>query len=171
LILAALAILGGVLHAPNNYDALAYRVPRVLNWLAEGQWHWIHTGFVRLNTRACGIEWLSAPLIAFTRTDRWIFVINAVSFLLLPGLIFSLFRRVGVNARVAWHWMWLAPSGYCFVLQAGSIANDMFSAIFALAAVDYALRARASGRASEAGRRATHPSDGSPRSWPMSWRR
>ena len=151
MILATLAILGGVLHAPNNYDALAYRVPRMYHWLAEGQWHWIHTGFMRLNTRACGIEWLSAPLIAFTRTERWLFVINAMSFLLLPGLIFSLFRRVGVNARVAWHWMWLAPSGYCFVLQAGSIANDMFSAVFALAAVDYALRARASGRASEAG--------------------
>src|SRR5205823_13029119 len=95
LILASLAILGGVLHAPSNYDALAYRVPRLFHWLAERQWHWIQTAFPRLNTRACGIEWLSAPLIVFTKTDRWLFVINAVSFLLLPSLIFSLFRRVG----------------------------------------------------------------------------
>ena len=151
LVLALLAILGGVLHAPNNFDAMAYRVPRVLHWLAEGRWEWIYSGFPRLNTRACGFEWMSAPLIAFARTDRWLFLLNAASFLLLPGLIFSLFRRVGVKARVAWHWMWLAPSGYCFVLQAGSIANDMFSAVFALAAVDYALRARVSGRVSEAG--------------------
>src|ERR1700691_2489208 len=45
LILAAMAFLGGVLHPPTNYDALAYRVPRVLNWLAANQWHWIHTIF------------------------------------------------------------------------------------------------------------------------------
>src|SRR2546425_1190888 len=30
LIVAALAVAGGVLHAPSNYDALTYRVPRVL---------------------------------------------------------------------------------------------------------------------------------------------
>jgi hypothetical protein len=30
-------------------------------------------------------------------------------------------------------------------LQAGSIANDLFGAVFALAAVDYALRARMGG--------------------------
>jgi hypothetical protein len=146
LVLALLTILGGALHAPSNYDALAYRVPRVLHWLAEGQWHWIYTDFQRVNTRACGIEWLSAPLIAFTKTDRLLFLINAASFLLLPGLVFSLFTQIGVKPRVAWHWMWLLPSGYCYVLQAGSISNDMFSTVYALAAVDFALRARKSGR-------------------------
>jgi hypothetical protein len=149
LILASLAILGGLLYAPVNYDGLAYRMPRILNWLAEGRWHWIKTGFERLNTRTCGFEWLSAPFIVFTGTDRWISLINAVSFLLLPGLIFSTFTRAGVRPRTAWHWMWILPAGYCYILQAGSIVNDMFSAVFALAAVDFALRARASGRRSE----------------------
>jgi hypothetical protein len=149
LILAVLATLGGAIHPPSNYDALAYRVPRVLHWLAEGQWHWIYTGFQRVNTRACGIEWLSAPLIAFTSTDRLLFLINAGSFLLLPGLVFSVFRRVGVRPRVAWYWMWLLPTGYCYLLQAGSISNDMFSTVYALAAIDFALRARKSGRVSE----------------------
>jgi len=143
LILAALAILGGVIHPPVNYDALAYRLPRVLNWLADRHWTWIHTEFHRLNTRSCGIEWISAPLIAFTRTDRLLFLINAVSFLLLPGLVFSGLTRVGVKPRVAWYWMWLAPTGYCYLLQAGSIGNDLFGAVFGLAALDLALRARA----------------------------
>ena len=149
LIVASLALLGGAVHPPSNYDALAYRIPRVLHWLADGRWHWIYTDFQRVNTRACGIEWLSAPLIAFTRTDRLLFLINAASFLLLPGLVFSVFRRVGVSPRVAWHWMWLLPTGYCYLLQAGSISNDMFSTVYALAAVDFALRARKSGRVSE----------------------
>ncbi|HTY88366.1 MAG TPA: hypothetical protein VMB80_12935 [Candidatus Acidoferrum sp.] len=144
LVLAAMAFLGGVLYAPNNYDALAYRVPRVLHWLAEGRWHWIHTIFARVNTRACGIEWVSAPFIALLNTDRLLFLINTVSLGLLPGLVFSVFTRLGVRRRVAWYWMWIVSTGYGFLLQAGGIGNDLFGAIFALAALDFALRVNVS---------------------------
>ena len=106
---------------------------------------WIHTIFVRLNARACGMEWVSAPFIALLKTNRLLFLINVVSFLLLPGLVFSVFTRLGVRRRVAWHWMWLAPTGYGLLLQAGSIGNDLFGAAFALASVDFALRAKISG--------------------------
>ncbi len=140
-VVAALALAGGFLHAPTNYDALAYRTPRVLHWLAEGHWHWIHTDFQRLNTRGCGIEWVTTALLLFTGTDRFFFLLNAISFLLLPGLCYRLLTRLGVRRRVAWHWMWVFPAGYCYLLQAGSIGNDLFGATFALAAVDYALRA------------------------------
>ena len=44
LIVAALAFLGGAIYAPDNYDALTYRLPRILNWLAAGHWTWISTG-------------------------------------------------------------------------------------------------------------------------------
>jgi hypothetical protein len=142
LILAAMAFLGGAIYPPSNYDALAYRLPRVLHWLAENHWHWIHTIFQRVNTRGCGIEWVSAPVIALMKTDRPLFLINIISFLLLPGLMFSVFTRLGVRRHVAWHWMWLAPTGYGFLLQAGSLGNDLFAAPFALAAVDFALRAK-----------------------------
>jgi hypothetical protein len=142
LALAGLAALGGILYAPSNYDAMAYRLPRVFNWLADGRWHWIHTTFQRLNVRAMGYEWVSTPFIVLTHTDRFLFLVNVISFLLLPGLVFSVFTRLGVRPRAAWHWMWITPAGYCFVLQAGSNGNDLFGAVFALAAVDFALRAR-----------------------------
>jgi hypothetical protein len=144
LILAAMAFLGGVLHPPSNYDGLAYRVPRVLHWLAAGQWQWIYTGFERVNVRSCGIEWVSAPFIALLKTDRLLFLVNIASLLLLPGLMFSVFTRLGVCRRTAWHWMWIAPTGYCYLLQAGSIGNDLFGATFVLAAMDFALRAKIS---------------------------
>src|ERR1041384_4430570 len=76
LVIAGLALLGGLRHAPNNYDALAYRVPRVLHWLAAEQWHWIHTDFERLNTRAVGAEWLGAPILMFTHSHRLLFLIG-----------------------------------------------------------------------------------------------
>ncbi len=142
LILAALAFLGGALYSAGNYDALAYRTPRVLHWLAAGQWHWVHTDFQRLNTRTAGFEWLTAPQFLFFHTDRLVFLINIVSFLFLPGRFFAVLTRLGVRPRAAWYWMWLFASGYGYILQAGSVVNDMFGALFALTAIEFALRAR-----------------------------
>ena len=124
--LAVLIFLGGAIYPPGNYTGLTYRVARVLQWLAHGRWFWIHTANYRMNDRACGIEWLSAPLLLFTKSDRGLFLLNFLPFLLLPGLVFSVFTRLGVRARVAWQWMWLLPTGYNFLLQAGGIANDTF---------------------------------------------
>src|ERR1700722_8665899 len=139
--LAILIFLGGVIYPPDNYTALTYRIPRVLQWLAHGRWFWIHTLNYRMNDRACGIEWLSTPVLLFTKSTRALFLINFLPFLLLPGLIFSAFTRLGVRARVAWQWMWLLPTGYNFLLQAGSAANDTFPAVYALAAIDFGARA------------------------------
>lgn len=147
--LATLAFLGGLLYAPGNYDGLTYRLPRVLHWLAQGQWHWIHTANYRMNDRSCGFEWLMTPLFLATGSDRALFLANFLPYLLLPGLVFSVFIRLGVKTRVAWHWMWLLPAGYNFLLQAGSLANDAFAAVYALAAMDFALRARKSRRLSD----------------------
>ena len=143
--LAALVFLGGVLYAPTNYDGMAYRVPRILYWLEAGHWEWIHTTFQRLNTRSCGWEWVAAPLLALTRTDRLLFLVNGISFLLLPGLFFSVLTRLGVARRAAAEWMWLLAGGYCYTLQAASVGNDLFCGLFALLALDAALRARADG--------------------------
>jgi hypothetical protein len=139
--LAILIFLGGALYPPSNYTGVTYRLPRVLQWLAHGHWFWIHTPNYRMNDRACGYEWLTAPLLLFTKSDRALFLVNFIPFLLLPGLVFSVFTRLGVRARVAWQWMWLLPTGYNFLLQAGSICNDTFPAVFALAAIDFAARA------------------------------
>src|SRR3954469_11332538 len=85
-IFSALIFIGGVLYAPNNHTALTYRIPRVLKWLFENGWYWVHTPNPRINDRACGIEWLSAPLLLLTRSDRALFLLNFIPFLLLPGL-------------------------------------------------------------------------------------
>jgi hypothetical protein len=149
LILAVMAFLGGAIYAPNNFDGLTYRIPRVLHWLAAGHWQWIHTPDPRMNTRVSGFEWLTAPLLVLTRSDRLLFLPNIISFFLLPALVFSVFRRLGVRRRVAWHWMWLLPTGYNFILQAGSVANDLVGVVFALVAMDFALRAIESRRTSD----------------------
>lgn len=135
-----LSLVGGFLYAPNNFDALIYRMPRVAHWLMAEQWEWIATIKNNLNTRSAGFEWWTAPMFAILRTDRLVFLVNLISFLFLPGLFFSLFRQMGVRRRVAHAWMWILPSGYCFVLQAASVGNDMLAALFAVAAFDFGFR-------------------------------
>ncbi len=139
--LTLLIFLGGVLYPPTNHTAFTYRLPRLLNWLAHEGWFWIHTPGWRLNDRACGIEWLATPLVLFTRSDRGLFLLNFLPFLMLPGLFFTVCTQLGVRARAAWHWMWLLPTGYSFLLQAGSAGNDTFPTVFALAAVAFGVRA------------------------------
>ena len=145
LLLFLLSLIGGILYPPPLDDAAMYRTPRVLHWLAAEHWHWIRTFDIRMNISGCGFEWLTAPVVLFTHTDRLLFLINLISYALLPGLAFSVFRQLRVPARMAWWWMWLLPAGLCYVFQAAMLSNDAFVAIYALASVGLALRARATG--------------------------
>ncbi len=146
LVVASLVFLGGVLYAPTNYDALTYRLPRVLNWLAAGHWFWVPTINDRMNYSAPATEWLIAPQLAIFHSDRTLFLMNAVSFLLMPGLLFSIFRQTGVARKVAWTWMWILPLACGYATQAGSFGNDLTGAVFGLASVHFGLRARRTGK-------------------------
>jgi hypothetical protein len=149
-IVGLLAFLGGIFYAPNNYDALTYRFPRLLQWLAMGRWHWIITANDRMNYSGANFEWLTTPVFLFSRTDRLFFVLNFIPFLFLPGLIFSTYRMLQVRGSVAWAWMWILPAGYCYALQAGSIGNDAIGAVLVLASLNFALHASETGRISDA---------------------
>jgi hypothetical protein len=148
-VVALLAFVGGALHPPNNYDAVTYHMPRLLQWLAAGHWTWISTANQRMNYSAANFEWLTAPLLVHTRTDRLVFLLNFLPFLFLPSLVFSTYRMLGVQGRVAWTWMWVLPTGYCYALQAGSVADDAIGAVFVLASLHFGLLARRSQQASD----------------------
>ena len=135
-------LVGGLLYHPDNYDYLTYRFPRLLHWSWQHQWYWISTCNNRQNISDTGMEWLMAPFFILFQTDRLFFLINLVSYLFFPGLIFSVFRQLGISARVCWWWMWILPAGLCFVLQAGGTGNDMFAVVYLLAALYYLFRAR-----------------------------
>jgi hypothetical protein len=144
-----LAGLGGLLYAPTNFDALTYRVPPVLHWLDAGRWHWITTSNDLYNLNSPGFAWGMAALLALTKSDRGFFLLNLAALAAMPGSFFIVLRLCGVARRVAWCWMWLLPTGYCFALQAGGIGNDLLPAAYLLASVALALRARGTGRVAD----------------------
>lgn len=146
LICASAVLVGGALHTPTNYDAFAYRIPRILHWLAADRWHWIGGIDARMDFSSCGFEWLMLPAFATFQTLRFAFLINVISYVLLPGLIYSVFTALGVKRSIAATWMWILPCASCFVMEAGSIGNDFIATVYVLAALWFALRAIRSGR-------------------------
>jgi hypothetical protein len=142
LVLVLLALIGGAVYSPNNYDYLTYRFPRVLNWSWEHGWFWIPTVNARINYSGSGFEWLMVPLFIVFKTDRLFFLINFISYLFLPSLVFSVFSSLGISKRISWWWMWVLPAGYCYILQAASAGNDSFAAVYFLASLHYVFRAK-----------------------------
>ena len=131
---AGLELLGGALYAPNNYDALMYRFPRMLHWWAVPA----GTGSPRPDRDEPGrpgFEWLMMPLFVLTHSDRLFFLINIIAYLLAAGPGFPGCRRRRGCRRVAWAWMWLLPVALCYVTQAGSIGNDILAVTYFLAAI------------------------------------
>jgi hypothetical protein len=146
LICAAGALIGGAIHPPTNFDAFSYRIPRILHWLSTERWHWIGGADPRMDFSATGFEALMLPIFATFQTLRFAFLINFISYLLLPGLIFSVFSALGVKRSIAATWMWILPCASCFVMEAGSIGNDFTAVIYVLAALLFASRAIKHGR-------------------------
>jgi len=62
------ALISGLYRLPENGDSSAYRIPRLLHWLAESGWHWIRTDDSRQNLAGCGYEWMCVPLMLPTHT-------------------------------------------------------------------------------------------------------
>lgn len=134
-----LSLIGGVLYLPWSYDAATYRLPRILFWWQAQHWYWLGTLDHRLDFSSTGFEWQMLPIIVLTRSSRFLFLLNWLPFLLLPGLVFIAFRGLGVNGRSARRWMWLLPSAFCIALQSGSVQNDGYSVDFLLAAAAFAV--------------------------------
>ena len=141
--IAALSLVAALLYPPWSFDATSYRLPRILYWWSEHRWYWIGTIDHRLDFSSCGFEWQMLPAIIFTRTDRLIFLLNWIPFLLMPGLVFFAFRALGVTGRSARRWMWLLPAGFCYALQCSGLQNDGYMVLYTLAIVALAVLTRA----------------------------
>ena len=138
LAIVVLSLVAALGDQPWSFDAASYRLPRLLYWWTAHHWYWIGTLDHRLDFSSCGFEWQMLPVILLTRTDRLIFLLSWLPFLLMPGLIFCAFRTLGVNGRSARRWMWLLPSGFCYALQCSGLQNDGYTAGYTLAAIAFA---------------------------------
>jgi len=135
MLILAIVLLGAVLNEPFGWDACAYRLPRVQQWLSEGRWTWLNSGDDRMDISAVSFEWMIAPQLALLKTDRLLFANNFIPYALMPGLCWLASRALGLRRGWALFLASILPLGFCFVLQAGGIQNDGIAAFFALVSV------------------------------------
>jgi hypothetical protein len=138
LAIVALSLVAALSCQPWSYDATSYRLPRLLYWWSAHHWYWIGTLDHRLDFSSCGYEWQMLPVILLTRSDRLIFLLSWLPFLLMPGMVFFAFRTLGISGRSARRWMWLLPSGFCYTLQCSGLQNDGYMGGYTLAAIAFA---------------------------------
>ena len=139
LCIVVFSLIAALAYQPWSFDATTYRLPRLLYWWGEKHWYWIGTLDHRLDFSSCGFEWQMLPVIEATHSDRLLFLLNWVPFLLLPGLTFFAFKALGARGRTARRWMWLLPTGYCIALQTSGLQNDGYSVNYLLAAIGFAV--------------------------------
>lgn len=138
LLIAVLSLVAGLLYPPWSFDAISYRLPRILYWWSAHHWYWIGTIDHRLDFSSCGFEWQMLPVLLLTRSDRCLFLLNWIPFVLMPGLVFGALRSLGVGGRSARRWMWLLPAGFCYALQCSGIQNDGYMVLYTLAVIIFA---------------------------------
>jgi hypothetical protein len=141
-----LIVLGSVLHEPNNFDGLSYRIPKVLYWLGQQHWHFIDAPYAPINHTLPNYEWLTVPFFLVSGGFYSTVIINWIAFLFIPPLFFSLLRAFGTSNRFAYDWMWVFPTGYLIAMQAGGIGNDLLGLTVILAGLHCARRFVATGR-------------------------
>jgi hypothetical protein len=141
-LVSVLILIGAFAHAPTNHDGLTYRLPRVLYWWQERGWFWLDAVDFRMDIAGVGAEWMTLPLLLLAGTDRLLFLLNFIPFLLFPGLFFLAATGLGVSPRSARWWMWLCPLAYGLAMQAGSIGNDALGAALAVTSLAFASEAR-----------------------------
>jgi len=137
-LVAGLSLAAALLYIPWSFDAVTYRLPRSLDWLAAGRWYWIGTLDGRLDYSSCGLEWQSIPLLLLTHSDRALFLLSYLPFLMLPGLIYLGGRTLGVARRPLLIWMWLLPCANCVALQCSGIQSDGYCVFFTVACLAFA---------------------------------
>ena len=142
--LVILIFISAIFYRPDQVDGLSYRIPRIMQWIMAGKWHWINSYDPRLNNHAFNFEWLAVPILLISKSDRLLFLINFIPYLLLPGLVFSFLKALAVSPRVAWYWMWILPSGLCFILQTRGIGDDAIGAFYVCIAILAAIKCKES---------------------------
>jgi len=136
--IALMSLAAALIYIPWSFDAVTYRLPRVLYWLEERQWYWIGTIDGRLDYSSCGLEWQMIPVMLLTQTDRCLFLLSYLPFLLLPGLTYLGGRTLGMGRRPMLIWMWLLPCAYCIVLQSSGLQNDGYTTCYTVACLAFA---------------------------------
>jgi len=126
--------------APNNWDSLTYRLPRVMAWADNGSIEFFQTQVMRQNTRPPLSEWSFLHLFLTTGSDRLFNCVQWCAFVLCTLSAVELARLLGADRKGRRFSALLVATTPLAILQATSTQNDLLAAFLAMAFVLFGWR-------------------------------
>jgi hypothetical protein len=126
--------------APNNFDSLTYRLPRVMHWAAQGSVDHYPTEVVRQLDRAPFAEWVLLHIYQLRHTDHWFNLAQWAGFAFLVLAVHELTARYTPSRRRRYLAVVLAATMPMAMLQATSTQNNVLQSLFFVLFVFFGLR-------------------------------
>ena len=133
--LGSLAFLSATRYAPNNFDAMNYRLARVAHWIQNGSVAAYPTGIRRQIVLPAGSDYLLLLLQELSGSDRLANLLQFGCYVLVVFSAPALARLAGAPRRFAWFAAALVASLPMAILQASSAQNDLVASSMAVAIV------------------------------------
>ena len=130
----------GVIYPPNNWDSMAYHMPRISEWIAHGSFNNFQTHILRQLYQPCFSEYVMMQLQILTGSD--LFNNSAQLFFHLFASItaYAICKELGFSKKqqfFAFILTFLLPEA---LLEATSTQNDIFHGFFLLTTIFFTLK-------------------------------
>lgn len=135
-VLFAIAIVA----APNNFDSMTYRLPRVMHWAANHSINFYPTEVIRQLDRSPLAEWVLLHLYLLTGTDRFFNLLQWFVFVLSLAAVWELTALFTSSRRAQIFAVILTVTTPMAVLQATSTQNNLVAAFLFVCFVFFGLK-------------------------------
>jgi hypothetical protein len=124
---------------PNNWDSMAYHLPRVEHWIQNGNIYPYNTNIVRQVLTSPLSEYMLVNIQLLSGTDTFFNVVQFASFLLILLTATLVFKELNVNYKGQLLLVFALMSLPMMIFQSTTTQTDLLASIFFLSFIYFAL--------------------------------
>jgi hypothetical protein len=124
---------------PNNWDSMAYHLPRVEHWIQNGNIYPYNTNIVRQVLTSPLSEYMLVNIQLLSGTDSFFNVVQFASFLLILIIGTLVFKEFNVNYKGQLLLVFALMSLPMMIFQSTTTQTDLLASLFFLAFIYFAL--------------------------------
>ena len=115
-----------------NWDSMTYHMARIMHWIQNKSVAFYATNEERQITSPPLVEYLIMNVMLLTGSDRFVCMVQGVSYVLSAGLVYSIARKLKMEKKYAYlavfFFLMMPPA----IAEAVTTQNDLFSALLML---------------------------------------
>lgn len=124
---------------PNNWDSMAYHLPRVEHWIQNGNIYPYNTNIVRQVLTSPMSEYMLVNIQLLSGTDTFFNVVQFASFLLILIIGTLIFKELNVSYKGQLLLVFALMSLPMMIFQSTTTQTDLLASLFFLAFIYFAL--------------------------------